>query len=205
MGGWWGGGGQQRKQKQKTPPEDVRPTVLSKRFALNDLKRNGERLVLAPCGRFALATDGLARVALIEIFSGRTIRIWKGYRDAECGWIQSNGTMDGRKVSVLYCIPSNSCPGQLFHILIFSKKIWQKIFEKNFQANYSRDYGTQFFMRQEEEFWKFGLRCKAEKSPDLMWIVPGAYCNCRIAFWAQIVNERLRIAIVFLSAPSWNF
>jgi hypothetical protein len=45
-------------------------------------------------------------------------------------------------------------------------------------------------MHPEEEFWKFGLHCKAEKLQDLTLIEPDGCCNYRIAYWDPPMSMR---------------
>ncbi|GMT00997.1 hypothetical protein PENTCL1PPCAC_23171 [Pristionchus entomophagus] len=46
----------------------------------------------APSGSPLIAVaDNLARVAIVESSTGQVIRVWKGYRDASCGWIRVRG------------------------------------------------------------------------------------------------------------------
>jgi Rab3 GTPase-activating protein non-catalytic subunit len=65
------------------------------RFGLCDMPRNALSIVLAPRERdngfqLACVTDNLGRVILIDAEKGIAIRIWKGYRDAQCGFIKTN-------------------------------------------------------------------------------------------------------------------
>lgn len=54
-----------------------------------DFQRSGGCIWLAPPSyQLAVVADYLGRVMLIDIIKGITIRMWKGYRDAQCGFIQ---------------------------------------------------------------------------------------------------------------------
>ncbi|CAO1412358.1 unnamed protein product [Diamesa serratosioi] len=54
-----------------------------------DYQRSGGCIWLAPPSyQLAVVADFLGRVILIDIIKGITIRMWKGYRDAQCGFIQ---------------------------------------------------------------------------------------------------------------------
>lgn len=63
-------------------------TPLAVRFGLPDSRRHGESICLSPCNTLAAVTDDFGRVILLDVARGIAIRMWKGYRDAQTGWIQ---------------------------------------------------------------------------------------------------------------------
>ncbi|XP_049625460.1 rab3 GTPase-activating protein non-catalytic subunit [Suncus etruscus] len=73
-------------QKQKPKVEPATP--LAVRFGLPDSRRRGESICLSPCNTLAAVTDDFGRVILLDVSRGIAIRMWKGYRDAQVGWIQ---------------------------------------------------------------------------------------------------------------------
>ncbi|XP_060034443.1 rab3 GTPase-activating protein non-catalytic subunit [Erinaceus europaeus] len=73
-------------QKQKPKVEPATP--LAVRFGLPDSRRHGESICLSPCNSLAAVTDDFGRVILLDVARGIAIRMWKGYRDAQLGWIQ---------------------------------------------------------------------------------------------------------------------
>ena len=58
------------------------------RFGLADARRVGTQIVMSPCRKLGAVTDSLGRVTLFDTAKGIVVRIWKGYRDAQCSWIQ---------------------------------------------------------------------------------------------------------------------
>ncbi|TKC39586.1 hypothetical protein EI555_008291, partial [Monodon monoceros] len=58
------------------------------RFGLPDSRRHGESICLSPCNTLAAVTDDFGRIILLDVARGIAIRMWKGYRDAQTGWIQ---------------------------------------------------------------------------------------------------------------------
>ncbi|KAL7987378.1 hypothetical protein Chor_006297 [Crotalus horridus] len=58
------------------------------RFGIPDSRRHGERICLSPCNSLAAITDDFGRVLLLDVARGLSVRMWKGYRDAQVGWIQ---------------------------------------------------------------------------------------------------------------------
>ncbi|XP_075060377.1 rab3 GTPase-activating protein non-catalytic subunit [Mixophyes fleayi] len=74
----------QHKQKPKVEPA----TPLAVRFGLPDSRRHGESISLSPCTTLAAVTDDFGRVILLDVGRGVAIRMWKGYRDAQVGWMQ---------------------------------------------------------------------------------------------------------------------
>ncbi|KAJ7341059.1 hypothetical protein JRQ81_004749 [Phrynocephalus forsythii] len=73
-------------QKQKPKVEPATP--LAVRFGIPDSRRHGERICLSPCNSLAAVTDDFGRVILLDVTRGISVRMWKGYRDAQVGWIQ---------------------------------------------------------------------------------------------------------------------
>ncbi|KAJ6229608.1 rab3-gap regulatory domain [Anaeramoeba flamelloides] len=74
---------QQKKKKKFEPPVD-----LDLNWKLNDPKREVNRIYMAPNSRFAVITDNFGRVLLLDTINFLIIRIWKGYREAQCAWIE---------------------------------------------------------------------------------------------------------------------
>lgn len=73
-------------QKQKPKVEAATPLPI--RFGLPDSRRHGESICLSPCNTLAGVTDDFGRVTLLDLVRGIAIRMWKGYRDAQLGWMQ---------------------------------------------------------------------------------------------------------------------
>lgn len=84
--GWKNKHEEEAVQKQKPKVEPATP--LAVRFGLPDSRRRGERICLSPCNTLAAVTDDFGRVVLLDVARGIAIRMWKGYRDAQVGWIQ---------------------------------------------------------------------------------------------------------------------
>ncbi|KAF8365985.1 rbg-2, partial [Pristionchus pacificus] len=60
----------------------------------------------APAGSPLVAVaDNLARVAIVESTTGQIVRVWKGYRDASCGWIRVRGEGDKRALFLAILAP----------------------------------------------------------------------------------------------------
>ncbi|XP_006869763.1 PREDICTED: rab3 GTPase-activating protein non-catalytic subunit [Chrysochloris asiatica] len=84
--GWKSKHEEEAVQKQKPKVEPATP--LAVRFGLPDSRRHGESICLSPCSTLAAATDDFGRVILLDVARGIAVRMWKGYRDAQIGWIQ---------------------------------------------------------------------------------------------------------------------
>lgn len=85
--GWWSGGVQEQPSKEKKIPKVEIGTSLSHRFCLQDKRRHSEKITMAPISHLAVVTDAYNRVLLFDTSKGIVVRMWKGYRDAECGWV----------------------------------------------------------------------------------------------------------------------
>ncbi|XP_061481152.1 rab3 GTPase-activating protein non-catalytic subunit isoform X2 [Rhineura floridana] len=87
--GWLGWKNKQEEEPvQKQKPKVEPATPLAVRFGIPDSRRHGERICLSPCNSLAAVTDDFGRVLLLDVARGLSIRMWKGYRDAQIGWIQ---------------------------------------------------------------------------------------------------------------------
>uniref|UniRef100_A0A667Y7Q8 RAB3 GTPase activating protein subunit 2 (non-catalytic) n=1 Tax=Myripristis murdjan TaxID=586833 RepID=A0A667Y7Q8_9TELE len=84
--GWKNKNEEDPAQKQKPKVEPATP--LAVRFGLPDSRRHGESICLSPCNTLAGVTDDFGRVTLLDLARGIAIRMWKGYRDAQLGWVQ---------------------------------------------------------------------------------------------------------------------
>ncbi|XP_072760669.1 rab3 GTPase-activating protein non-catalytic subunit isoform X2 [Anoplolepis gracilipes] len=62
--------------------------TMSCRFGLSDIMREGDCIVCSPNKMLSVISDAMGRVLLINNKRGVAIRMWKGYRDAQCGWIE---------------------------------------------------------------------------------------------------------------------
>ncbi|XP_029982062.1 rab3 GTPase-activating protein non-catalytic subunit isoform X2 [Sphaeramia orbicularis] len=88
--GWlgWNKHKNEEEAPQKHRPKVEPATPLAIRFGLPDSRRHGESICLSPCNTLAGVTDDFGRVSLLDLARGIAIRMWKGYRDAQLGWLQ---------------------------------------------------------------------------------------------------------------------
>ncbi|MCJ8736481.1 hypothetical protein PDJAM_G00013040 [Pangasius djambal] len=88
--GWlgWNKNKTEEEPAQKQKPKVEPATPLPVRFGLPDSRRHGESICLSPCNTMAGVTDDFGRVTLLDVARGIAIRMWKGYRDAQLGWVQ---------------------------------------------------------------------------------------------------------------------
>uniref|UniRef100_A0A8C5X7B1 RAB3 GTPase activating non-catalytic protein subunit 2 n=1 Tax=Malurus cyaneus samueli TaxID=2593467 RepID=A0A8C5X7B1_9PASS len=96
-------------QKQKPKVEPATP--LAVRFGLPDSRRHGERICLSPCNTLAAVTDEFGRVILLDVTRGLAVRMWKGYRDAEVGWIQTVEDLQERETEKMDSSPFGNAQG----------------------------------------------------------------------------------------------
>ncbi|OVA14398.1 Rab3-GAP regulatory subunit [Macleaya cordata] len=69
------------KKSEKKSQSFARASSLT---CLKDHPRKGEKLTLSPSGTLAAITDSLGRILLLDTQALVVVRIWKGYRDASC-------------------------------------------------------------------------------------------------------------------------
>lgn len=66
-----------------------RPVELYASTEFHDAPRKIEFCSIDPDGKLAAAADGLGRVLLIDLATKQVIRMWKGFREASCYWLQT--------------------------------------------------------------------------------------------------------------------
>lgn len=71
---------------EPTPTISTESMIL--RYGFYDDHRSGNRIWLSPYNRLAAVADSLGRVILIDCEQNVIIRVWKGYRDAQCSFIK---------------------------------------------------------------------------------------------------------------------
>ncbi|XP_076848214.1 LOW QUALITY PROTEIN: rab3 GTPase-activating protein non-catalytic subunit [Brachyhypopomus gauderio] len=109
--GWKNKNEEEPAQKQKPKVEPATP--LPVRFGLPDSRRHGESICLSPCYTMAGVTDDFGRVTLLDVARGIAIRMWKGYRDAQLGWVQVFEANADREMAA-----SPSTPRRHAHFLV---------------------------------------------------------------------------------------
>ncbi|KAG8314054.1 Rab3 GTPase-activating protein non-catalytic subunit, partial [Homalodisca vitripennis] len=102
---WFLGG-----RKPNPPPEKEKVIIepaepMSCRFGLCDLWRQGTSVTMSPHRNLCVVSDSLGRVTLIDNSTGLALRMWKGYRDAQCGWLTAEEEQSkGRKRLALFLV-----------------------------------------------------------------------------------------------------
>lgn len=64
------------------------PEAMGCRFGLCDLHRTATDIILSPDRKLAAVSDALGRVLIVDSFKGVTLRFFKGYREAQCAFLQ---------------------------------------------------------------------------------------------------------------------
>ncbi|CAM6126840.1 unnamed protein product [Calypogeia fissa] len=75
-----------------TPQAFGRATLIT---TLLDNRRKGVSLAVSPSGSLAAVTDSLGRISLVDVQALVVVRLWKGYRDAHCMFLEA--PRDGRQ------------------------------------------------------------------------------------------------------------
>ncbi|XP_034098251.1 rab3 GTPase-activating protein regulatory subunit [Drosophila albomicans] len=85
-------GGLFRRSPEEAPSEQLPPmprkeAPMRTRCRLYDGKRDGLSMIIAPGAKLAAVTDNLDRVMLVDTQQAIILRVWKGYRDAQCAFV----------------------------------------------------------------------------------------------------------------------
>ncbi|CAM1313278.1 RAB3GAP2 (predicted) [Pycnogonum litorale] len=81
--------GKTASENSSMKPKIEPATKLPLRFCIPDL-RCGDTVRVSPNKTLAAVTDSYGRVVLLDVKRGIAVRIWKGYRDAQCGWLEAD-------------------------------------------------------------------------------------------------------------------
>ncbi|XP_067009858.2 rab3 GTPase-activating protein non-catalytic subunit isoform X1 [Anabrus simplex] len=113
--GWFSSGKKTNgvdKNKENLQTEPVDPMLC--RFGLSDYLRNGEHIVMSPNRTLSAVSDSLNRVLLLDNQKGIAIRMWKGYRNAQCAWLEVQGETFQRSEA------GRPCPRIALFLVIYS-------------------------------------------------------------------------------------
>lgn len=77
------------------------PLPLRTRLGLYDQNREGLKIQFCPDKSLAVVSDEFGRVTLMDVKRYVALRMWKGYRDAECGWLEAKEDGSSRKSLLL--------------------------------------------------------------------------------------------------------
>ncbi|XP_014250236.1 rab3 GTPase-activating protein non-catalytic subunit [Cimex lectularius] len=95
----WLVGSKRVEEKSKEKPPIEPPESMSCRYGLCDKLRKGERVYISPQKNLSAVCDALGRVILVDNSSGLALRMWKGYRDAQCSFL----SIDEDEDNILSC------------------------------------------------------------------------------------------------------
>ena len=93
-----------KKSEDSTKPKIESSIPIPQKIGLFDQNREGLKVNIAPNRRLCAVSDDFGRVTLFDIHKMIAIRMWKGYRDAEIGWVEAeedNSSKSARKVLFL--------------------------------------------------------------------------------------------------------
>lgn len=97
---------------KKSPKKlDQKPQPFARASSLTSLidhPRKGEKLTLSPSGTLAAITDSLGRILLLDTQALVVVRLWKGYRDASCLFMEMLVSKNIASSSSSYSEPSKS-------------------------------------------------------------------------------------------------
>ncbi|GMH24916.1 hypothetical protein Nepgr_026759 [Nepenthes gracilis] len=94
-----------RSEKTLTKKSEPQPQPFARASPLTCLKdhpRKGERLTLSPSGKLAAITDSLGRILLLDTQALVVVRLWKGYRDANCFFMEMRVSRDSEASTSAY-------------------------------------------------------------------------------------------------------
>jgi hypothetical protein len=123
--GLFGGGGKKDEKKEEQPivreeeqPEEWDPRVpfpsmnydalpLYAGYEIHDSPRQVTFVTVDPEGDLAAVADTLGRITLVDLTTKQVIRMWKGFRDSSCHWLQvphQNKEKPWARTKILYLV-----------------------------------------------------------------------------------------------------
>lgn len=100
-----------RSEQSSPRKSNVKPQAFARASPLTSLKdypRKGEKLTLSPSGTLAAITDSLGRILLLDTQALVVVRLWKGYRDASCLFMEMLVNRDTAASTSTYYEPMKS-------------------------------------------------------------------------------------------------
>ncbi|GMP53134.1 hypothetical protein CsSME_00018693 [Camellia sinensis var. sinensis] len=94
-----------RSDPKSTTKSEAKPQPFARASPLTCLKdhpRKGEKLTLSPSGTLAAITDSLGRILLLDTQALVVVRLWKGYREASCVFMEMLVNRDSATSSSAY-------------------------------------------------------------------------------------------------------
>ncbi|KAG7206612.1 hypothetical protein KM043_000293 [Ampulex compressa] len=86
---WFRGSYKTHNVNDSTKPAIHEPLEpMARRFGLSDIIREGSSIICSPNNMLSIICDEMGRVILVDNRNGIAVRMWKGYRNAQCGWIE---------------------------------------------------------------------------------------------------------------------
>lgn len=83
----WLGGPQAQANTDRTPNNEVVSELMYPKHELIDYQRAGNSIWMSPPSyQLAAIADNLGRIILLDLGKGVALRMWKGYRDAQCAF-----------------------------------------------------------------------------------------------------------------------
>ena len=94
LSSFWGSA-KPAEEKKSTPQLELEPAVSAPNtLTLEDQRRQITSVTVDPYELYAVTCDNFGRVMLIDVESTSIIRVWKGYRDVQCGWIVAHENLE---------------------------------------------------------------------------------------------------------------
>ncbi|GAB2278032.1 hypothetical protein Dimus_012731 [Dionaea muscipula] len=94
-----------RSDRRTTNKSEARPQPFARASPVTCFKdppRKGEKLTLSPGGTLAAITDSLGRILLLDTQALVVVRLWKGYRDASCLFMEMLVTKESQASTSAY-------------------------------------------------------------------------------------------------------
>lgn len=77
------------------PPKSPPPPVMTCQFGICDSQRNAYSVWVSPNKALAAVSDNLGRIAVVDCSRATAVRMFKGYREAQCGFLEVKNDAKG--------------------------------------------------------------------------------------------------------------
>ncbi|CAL4058806.1 unnamed protein product, partial [Meganyctiphanes norvegica] len=102
--GWLFGHNNKKEEEKKKKPKVEAAVPLPYISSVPDKRRIGLTVDMSLSRKLAAVTDDFGRVVVIDVQTKTALRMWKGYRDAGCGWLEVEGEWGGSKRCVSFLV-----------------------------------------------------------------------------------------------------
>jgi hypothetical protein len=101
LSSFWGSSKPVEEKRAVQPQAELEPAIsVQATLTLEDQRRQILAISVDPFEQYAVMCDNFGRVMLLDVDSNSIVRVWKGYREVQCGWVVASEGLDTASASL---------------------------------------------------------------------------------------------------------